>query len=182
MNQKTIIGFATENDAELIAKLGKETFYDAFVGNPLMPQDDLKTYVDTAFTVSQIASELKDSQNIFLLAQTDGEYSAYAKLVCGARTDGVTGKNPIKLQRLYARQKFIGAGIGAGLMKRCLAEAAAGNHDVMWLSSWKHNLAATKFYERFGFEKCGTFEFQLGKTTFIDILMQCEVNLIGNKA
>lgn len=172
MNQLITIRFATLDDAELLAKLGRETFHDAFAGNPLMPQNDLQIYLDSAFTVSNIASELTDAKTIFLLAEIDGEAVGYAKLDGGVSTEGVSGKNPIKLKRLYNKQKFIGFGVGASLMKQCLDEAKNRGHDTMWLTVWKHNEIAQNFYKKFQFEECGTFDFQLGETVFLDILMQ----------
>jgi diamine N-acetyltransferase len=175
MNQTITIRFANVDDAELLAKLGRETFHDAFAGNPLMPQEDLLLYLDSAFTIQQITSELNDPKTIFLLAEIDGEMGGYAKLDCGVTTDGVNGENPIKLKRLYNKQKFIGFGVGAALLKNCLDEAKNRNHDTIWLTVWKHNEIAQNFYRKFYFEDCGTFEFQLGETTFLDVLMQRSV-------
>ncbi|HQU85088.1 MAG TPA: GNAT family N-acetyltransferase, partial [Pyrinomonadaceae bacterium] len=164
-------------DAELLAKLGKEAFYDAFVGNPLIPQDDLKIYVEKAFTVSQMTSELNEPNAIFLLAEADGEIAAFAKLEFGSENENVSGKNPIQVKRIYSRQKFIGFGVGAALMKRCLKEAVKGNHDTIWLAVWRHNDLAQKFYRKFGFEECGGIDFQLGNTIFHDKVMQRPVIL-----
>ncbi|MEK7723484.1 MAG: N-acetyltransferase [Acidobacteriota bacterium] len=172
MKETVKIRFATSEDAELLAKLGRETFHDAFAENPLMPQDDLQLYLDSAFTVSNIASELKDTKTIFLLAEIDSKAVGYAKLDCGVTTDGVSGENPIKLKRLYNKQEFIGFGIGKSLMLRCFDEAKKLNHDTIWLTVWKHNLQAQNFYRKFQFEECGTFDFHLGETTFLDVLMQ----------
>lgn len=178
MAQTTIkIRLANAEDAELLAKLGKETFHDAFAGNPLMPQDDLQLYLESAFTISQMASEFNDGKTIFFLAEIDDEAVGYAKLDCGVTTNGVTGKNPIKLKRLYNKQKFIGYGVGAALMKFCLEEAEKLNYDTIWLTVWKHNEIAQNFYRKFGFEECGTFEFQLGETSFLDKVMQRSVVL-----
>lgn len=173
MNQTKIkIRLANAEDAELLAKLGKETFHDAFAGNPLMPQEDLRIYLDTAFTVSNISSELNEPKVIFLVAEIDGEAVGYAKLDCGVTTNGVNGKNPIKLKRLYNKQKFIGFGIGKTLIQRCLDEAKRLNCDTIWLTVWKHNEIAQNFYRKFQFEECGTFDFQLGETVFLDKVMQ----------
>ncbi len=172
MNQTVKIRVANAGDAELLAELGQETFHDAFAGHPLMPQKDLEYYLDSAFTVLQITSELNDPKAIFLLAEIDGEAAAYAKLERGITTDKVTGKNPIKLKRLYAKQKFIGFGVGAGLMERCLMEAKRLNHDTIWLTVWENNPHAQNFYRRWGFETCGTIDFLLHHTPLTDFVMQ----------
>lgn len=53
MNQTITIRFTEANDTELLVRLGREIFYDAFADNPLMPQEDLRLYLDSAFTISQ---------------------------------------------------------------------------------------------------------------------------------
>src|SRR5688572_19439162 len=162
MNANITIRLAEAKDVELLAELGRETFHDAFADNSLMPQDDLHLYLDSAFAVSQMTAELNDPKTIILLAEIDGETVGYAKLDCGVEATGVTGKNPVKLKRLYSKQKFIGFGVGKTLLARCLEESAKLNHDVIWLSVWKDNHQAQKFYKKWNFEECGTFDFQLG--------------------
>ena len=58
MKSEVNIRFAVLQDAELLAKLGRETLYDAFASHPLMPKADLDLYLNEAFTVSQITTEL----------------------------------------------------------------------------------------------------------------------------
>ena len=120
MKSEINIRFAAHEDAERLAKLGRETFHDAFVNHPLMPKDDLANYLSEAFSVSQITGELNDPQATFLLAEINGQAVGYAKLIPAGCEPNVVAKNPVKLKRLYARQELIGAGSGAGLLSRCL--------------------------------------------------------------
>ena len=171
MKTEAIIRYAAPADAALITELAGETFHDAFAGHPLMPADDLNSYVEETFTVERMTLELQDPKALFLLAEISGEPAGYAKLVAGIRAAGIDSENPLKLQRIYARQKFLGAGIGQDLMNRCLLEAARGGHDSVWLSVWEHNLRAQAFYRKWRFETCGFIDFQLGKSTMRDFLM-----------
>lgn len=166
------IRFASQEDAELLAKLGSETFYDAFVNHPLMPKADLELYLKEAFSVSQITCEIDETRAVFLLAEINGQAAGYAKLVAGERNPEFLAENPVKLKRLYVRQEFIGKGIGAGLLVRCLDEAGKNGHDAIWLTVWEHNLKAQDFYRGWNFKPCGTVDFQLGNTTLTDILMK----------
>lgn len=172
INQTIKIRIAESKDAELLAELGAETFHDAFADHPLMPPKDLKLYWNSAFTVSQIISELNDPQSIFLLAEIDRQAVAYAKMERGVRASGVTAKSPLKLKRLYSKQKFIGFGVGALLMKRCLETAIEHYHDTIWLTVWEHNLPAQKFYRKWKFEPCGEIEFEMGNALLTDLIMQ----------
>jgi len=172
MKSEVNIRFAVLQDAELLAKLGRETLYDAFVSHPLMPKADLDLYLNEAFTVSQITTALQDPQSAFLLAEIDGQAVGYAKLVTEEWEAGITDKNPIKLKRLYARRQFIGKGVGAGLLSRCLDEAVRNGHDTIWLTVWEHNKKAQNFYCKWDFKPCGVIDFQFGNTVLTDIVMQ----------
>jgi hypothetical protein len=100
MNSTITIRYAEVADAELLANFGRETFHDAFAGNPLMPQDDLRVYMESAFTISQMNSELNDPKTIFFLAEIEGEAVGYAKLERSVTTESIKSKNPIKLTAL----------------------------------------------------------------------------------
>ncbi len=97
----------------------------AFVDHPQMRREDLAIYLSETFTSSRILAELCDPKATFLIAEIEGESAGYAKLIDGAWEPGVKASKPVKLQRLYSRQKFIGRGLGATLVSRCLEEAAA---------------------------------------------------------
>ena len=172
MRSEITIRFAAPEDAGLLAQLGRETFHDAFVNHPLMPKKELDCYLNEAFTISQISNELNDPQATFLLAETNCQAIGYAKLIPSGWGTSIVGQNPVKLKRLYAGQEFIGAGVGAGLLARCLDEAQSSGHDTIWLSVWEHNQRAQDFYLKWGFQPCGNFDFQLGNAVLTDILMQ----------
>ena len=172
MKLKVNIRFAVQEDAELLAALGRETFYEAFANYPQMPKSDLELYIKEAFTVSQIAAELRDQQAAFLFAEIDGQAVGYAKLITSASEPGIIAEKPVKLKRLYVRQKCTNAGVGAGLLSRCLDEAAKSGHDTIWLSVWEHNRKAQDFYRKWDFKPCGTIDFQFGNTVLTDIIMQ----------
>lgn len=172
MNSDVEIRLATQEDAELLAKLGRETFHDAFVRHQMMPNADLELYLQEAFTVSQITNELNESKAVFILAEIEGQAVGYAKLIPSSLKSESTAKDPVKLKRLYAKQKFIGTGIGASLLSSCLAEAGRRGHDMIWLTVWEHNRRAQDFYCKWDFKPCGTIDFQFGNVVLTDILMQ----------
>lgn len=169
---KIKIRLAETEDAELLSELGRETFHDAFIGYSQMPKNELKRYLNEAFTLESLSAQLIDENSIFLLAEIENEVVGYAKLETNISTKGVKAENPIKLKRLYCKQSFFGFGIGAVLMKRCLEEAAKRHHDTIWLTVWEHNLHAQSFYDRWNFEPCGSFDFVFGQTVLSDVVMQ----------
>lgn len=166
------IRYATIEDAEMLADLSWRTFYDAFADHPKNAPDDLKAYMDAAFNARQLRKELQDEKVIFLVAEINGEAAGYAKLLLDHIEPGVTAERPIELCRLYSEQKFLGKGVGAALMQRCLDEAERLERDVMWLGVWEYNPRAQAFYRKWKFEECGSHVFQLGSDAQTDLLMQ----------
>ncbi len=166
---------STPDDAKLLTDLSYTTFWDAFAHHPKNAPDDLAHYMRQAFSIHQIAAELADERNIFLIAEIDGKPAGYAKLVKGNIEPGITATRPIELARLYSHQEHIGKGVGQNLMDACFEFAKANDHDVMWLGVWEYNPRATRFYEKNGFLEVGKHTFQLGSDPQTDLLMQREI-------
>ncbi len=166
---------ATIEDAEILAKVGWQSFHEAFAKHPANRPQDMKIYMDEAFSLESISSDLTEKDTIYFVAEIENEMVGYAKLKQNWREEGITGDQPIELCRIYALQKFIGKGIGKALMLKCLEFAKENGHDIIWLGVWGLNYTALKFYTKFGFEKCGEHIFLLGHDPQTDWLMQRKV-------
>ncbi|MEP7148359.1 MAG: GNAT family N-acetyltransferase [Acidobacteriota bacterium] len=170
-----IIRQAVPEDAKLLTDLAYATFWDAFAHHPKNAPDDLNYYMRQAFNEEQIAAELTDAKNIFLIAEIDGEAAGYSKIVIDRIEPGVTAERPVELSRLYSHQKHLGQGVGQTLMDACFERAKVEDRDVMWLGVWEFNPRAQRFYEKNGFRIVGSHVFQLGKDEQTDLLMQREL-------
>ena len=168
---------ATEDDVATLARIGWQSFDEAFADNPKNHPDDMRIYMTEAFAPETIARDLRDENTIYLIAEIGGESVGYAKLKTNSREDCVAGERPIELCRLYALDRFIGKGVGRALMQKCFELANEKNADVFWLGVWEHNFRAQKFYEKLGFEKCGEHVFQLGSDPQIDWILQRKLNI-----
>jgi diamine N-acetyltransferase len=166
---------ANLNDAEILTRVAWKSFYDAFADHPKNAPDDLKSYMDEAFSPEAISEDLADEDAIYFVAEIAGEMVGYAKLKRDSREPCTSGERPIELCRLYSLSEHIGKGIGKSLMLHCLEFAAANAHDFMWLGVWEYNFRAQKFYAKFGFEKCGEHIFQLGSDPQTDWVLQRKV-------
>ena len=166
---------AKTEDAEILAKIGWQSFYDAFADHPKNAPDDMKAYMDEAFSVHSIAKELADEDSFYFVAELDGKIVGYAKLKKNSREECVSGENPLELCRLYSLSDYIGKGIGKALMLESLKFAEENKHDFFWLGVWEYNLRAQEFYRKFGFEKCGEHVFQLGSDPQTDWIMQKQI-------
>ena len=167
-----IIRQATLEDAKVLTDLAYTTFWDAFAHHPKNAPDDLNHYMRQAFNVEQIAIELADSKNIFLIAEIGGEAAGYTKIIVDNIEPRITAQRPIELSRLYSHQKHLGQGVGQMLMDACFARAREEGRDVMWLGVWEYNPRAQRFYEKNGFRVVGSHVFLLGQDPQTDLLMQ----------
>lgn len=167
-------------DAEMLADLCYQTFWDAFHEHPENAPEDMAAYMEKAFNVETIHTELAAENSVFLIAEIENEPAGYAKITLGAIEDGIVAEKPIELNRLYSHQKFLGKGVGAKLMDECFQIAKENDCDVMWLGVWEYNPRAQAFYKKYGFTEVGKHIFQLGSDAQTDLLMQ--IDLKGKKA
>lgn len=166
---------ATTEDTEMLAELSYKTFWDAFHEHPENAPEDMADYMEKAFSVETLRSELNDKNVIFLIAESENELAGYAKITFGAIEDGIIAEKPVELNRLYSHQKFLGKGVGAALMDECFQIAKENDCDVMWLGVWEFNPRAQAFYRKYGFTEVGKHVFQLGSDAQTDLLMQKEL-------
>ena len=164
------IRYADENDASLLAELGRKTFYDSFI--EFNTNEDMVKYLSEHYSEEIQMSEIQDPNTVFLIAEQDGVPVGYAKLKGQSKGDGVACANPMELQRIYSIQDYIGKGVGPALMKEAISEAKERGFNCLWLGVWEKNERAIKFYENWGFQKVGNYIFMLGKDIQKDFTME----------
>jgi diamine N-acetyltransferase len=166
---------ASPADAASLAAFAAAAFSDTF-GAQNRPED-MAAYLAEAFGEPLQRAELIDPRCTVFLAERDGEIVGYAMLRDGAAPPCVSDASAIEIARLYAGQRWIGAGIGALLMQRCLVEAASRGRRTIWLGVWERNVRAIGFYQRWHFTIVGSQAFQLGSDRQNDRVMARRVNL-----
>ena len=164
---------ATAADNVLLAELGAQTFTSAFGAdnNPA----DLAAYLAATFSPAKQAAELADPTSLYLIVEHNRETVGFARLKQGPAPAAVVAalgaERPLEIAKFYATEAWRGRGVGAVLMPGCLRAAAAGSHDVLWLTTWDRNVRGLAFYERWGFSVVGTAVFQVGSDPQTDVLM-----------
>lgn len=165
---------ADASHASLLAKLALDTFCESFekVNNP----EDFWAYVNEAFHVSKIESEIKEPGSVYVLAYFDNELAGFARV---RQSDEVNkdfpGVKTIELQRIYALDKFIGKGVGKALMNYCIDLGKKQSAEILWLGVWEHNQRAQQFYKKLGFEQFSSHVFMLGRDAQTDILLKLNI-------
>jgi diamine N-acetyltransferase len=164
------IRYATAADVALVADISRRTFYDTFA--VYNTPEDMDLFMKEQFADHQVAAELADPSNTFLLAFTGDELAGYACLRESANPEVLGDIPAVEIGRLYASQQTIGKGIGSTLMQQCIDIARQKQKTAIWLGVWEKNERAIAFYTRWGFERIGDHEFVLGTDVQTDWLMK----------
>lgn len=174
MQSNITIRRAGSDDAALLAELGARTFSETFAA--MNSADDMASYLSSAFTPAQLASELSDRRASFFIAEVDGEAAGYAKLYEGESPACVTGDCSIELARIYVLEQWLGKSVGQALMQHCMDEARRSGRKTVWLGVWQHNERAQSFYRKWGFRIVGEQVFRLGADEQTDWVMECALS------
>jgi len=160
-------------DAELIADMSRQTFYDSFAKENT--REDMDKFMNEQFTKEQLMKEVGAERNIFLLAYEGDEAVGYVRMRENNIPPELGTDKAIEIARIYAVQTAIGKGVGSVLMQKCIDIARERKHHTIWLGVWEHNQRAIDFYTRWGFEKFADHDFILGNDVQKDWLMKRKV-------
>ena len=164
------IRYATKKDAELIADLTRNTFYETFAGDNT--EENMELFMNEKLNRQLLMDEVGKERNIFLLAYYNDVIAGYARLREDNNPPLLQGQPTLEIARLYAKKNMIGKGIGSALMNRAIEIAREKGKQIVWLGVWEKNHRAIDFYTRWGFEKLCDIEFILGNDIQNDWLMQ----------
>ena len=170
-------------DLEVLLAFAERTFRDAY--EHLNKPADFKLYCDEAFTPERFQSEMGNPHSAFWLAHIEnlsaeasakeGQLVAYIKLNFDRCPPELEGKKTVQVERIYVDAPFQGRRIGEKLLDFAYEQARAAGAEWLWLSVWQANPPAVRFYERCGYEICGTDLFQLGNDPQLDWVVRKKV-------
>lgn len=167
------IRYATKDDAELIADISQQTFYDSFIADNT--EEDMQKFLTEQFTKGRLMLEVGSPQNIFLLAHIGDGVAGYVKLREGKMPKELGNANALEIARIYCTTSCIGKGVGKALMQKCIDIAKEKGKQIIWLGVWEKNSRAIDFYTKWGFQKFGEQDFLLGNDVQNDWLMKIEL-------
>lgn len=164
----TVYRDATSTDLEVIDRVFRESFCDTFAH--LYAGEDLTAFL-AQFTPDAWAGEFGDSRYGFRVADVDGEVVGYLKLGPSALPIE-SDKRSVELRQLYIRKSYHGVGIAHALMDWALDEARHRGFEEIYLTVYVDNHRARRFYDRYGFETVGRYDFMVGNQADEDIIMR----------
>jgi ribosomal protein S18 acetylase RimI-like enzyme len=156
-------------DGADLADMAKRSFTETF--GSLYPASDLAVFLDRTFGADGLPSELDDPAFKLRLASEDGSIIGFAKIGPVA-FPGDWPADSIELHQLYVLGGWHGEGVGPALLDWAIATARAAGHGTMLLSVYVDNHRARRFYERYGFEEVGRYQFRVGETIDDDRIMR----------
>ena len=162
---------AGPEDAAVVARLGRDSFTETF--GHLYTAENLAAFLDN-HSEGNWRSELADPRFAVRLGEAEGRAVGYCKLGPPSLPFEVSGPT-IELRQLYVLKPWQGEGVAAALMDWALAEARRRGAADIYLSVFVDNPRARRFYERYGFEPVGRYDFMVGTHADEDIIMRLKL-------
>ncbi len=152
---------ATIADAFRLSEIGAATFTDTF--GHLYPPEDLAAFLHIAHTPEVWSRRLHDAHvAVWLVEAKDGAVAGYASAgPCKLPVPDLES-NAGELFQLYVRDTYRGGKLGSRLLEAALAWLEARGFAPLYLGVWSGNEGAQRLYGRFGFTRCGEYEFPVG--------------------
>ena len=69
-----------------------------------------------------------------------------------------------EIRQLYVLNAFQKHGLGSRLLQVALTWLDERGFEPLYVGVWSENVGAQRLYERYGFSKCGEYEFPVGNT------------------
>jgi diamine N-acetyltransferase len=155
-------------DAPALKELFAESFVETF-GHLYHPAD-LQEFLDTN-TEARWLGYLRDPEVAIRVAEAEGELAGFVE-IAPKKLPYETDAPALELRRLYLRSKAHGRGIADQLMRWALKEAAGRGAQELVLSVYVDNHRARRFYERYGFEAVGKYDFMVGSHADEDLILR----------
>lgn len=155
-------------DAAVIDRIFDSSFCDTFAH--LYSVEDLESF-RSSFGIADWERELEDPRYAFRIAEVDGVAVGYLKL--GPMKLPLEPNGPaLLLDQLYVLKGNHGTGIAQSLMDWALAEALCRGAKELYLTVYIDNHRARRFYDRYGFEAVGRYDFMVGNHADEDVIMR----------
>jgi ribosomal protein S18 acetylase RimI-like enzyme len=159
---------ATPADAAALDRIFTTSFCDTFAH--LYRPEDLNTFL-SSFRVSDWERQLADPAFACRIAEVHGAPVGYVKL--GPLKLPVEEDSPaLLLDQLYILKEHHGAGIAHALMDWTFEEAARRGATRLYLTVYVDNHRARRFYDRYGFQVVGRYDFMVGRHADEDLIMR----------
>lgn len=143
----------TPADAALLSKVAKEAYSDHYLH---YWYDGGAWYIDKSFAVKNLAAEIADENALLFLVYYSNATVGFIKLNIDAAFENWNKDEALELERIYLTKAASGKGIGSYLIHFTIEFAQQRNKKIVWLKVMDTSLAPISFYQKHGFEICGS--------------------------
>jgi ribosomal protein S18 acetylase RimI-like enzyme len=160
---------ASADDAAAASLVASASFLDAFYDD--LDCADLMAHVASANAPEKFATWANDPASVVMLAcqARTGVPIGYSVLTA-PDLPIAPGAADIELKRIYLLPGAYGTGLAAELLARAVTDAAELGRTRLLLGVYGKNYRAQRFYEKHGFTKAGTRQFQVGSALHDDLI------------
>lgn len=161
MTHAMAIRRASLGDAFRLSEIGGATFTDTF--GHMYPPGDLADFLRTAHSPEAWSRRLQDPHvGVWLAEASHGAAAGYASAgPCKLPVPDLES-NAGELFQLYVQRDWHGRELGSRLLETALAWLESHGFDPLYIGVWSGNEGAQRLYGRFGFTRCGEYEFPVG--------------------
>ncbi len=170
VENEVVIRIATIDDTADLARLGSDTFTEAF--GHLYAREDLEAFLADQHSHDAYRVVLSNPElRVWIARSDDGRAVGFAS--AGPCHLPVPDMPPQagELIRLYVLKSHQGAGLGIRMLESVLDYLEAA-FDHIYLSVYSENHGAQRLYERYGFEKIHDYHFMVGNHADEEYVMQ----------
>ena len=97
-----IVRLATDTEAELIADISRQTFYESFAEDNT--KENMDKFLNEQFTKEKLVDEVKQPWHLFFLAYMKNEPVGYVKLRDGSVPIQLDARSCLEIARIYSVQ------------------------------------------------------------------------------
>lgn len=152
---------AVQGDETELSRLGGKTFSDKFAH--LYKPEDLQLFLEKSHSIEAYVAHLADPETgIWKAVDPAGNLVGYAVASpCGLPVDDMP-EGAMEISRLYVDETAQGQGLGQKLMNSMLNWIDRAGPAPLYLSVYKFNYGAQRFYDRYGFEFLKEYKYRVG--------------------
>ncbi len=161
------------SDVEILLDFAKSQFIAFF--EQYNTKENLDFYVNKAFTIEKVTSEINNIDSEFYFAKQNSEVIGYLKVNFANAQTELQDETSLEIERIYVLKEYQGKKLADLMLAKAIEIAKNNNLNYLWLGVWKKNSPALRFYEKNNFIKFDTHIFMMGDDEQTDFLMKLNI-------
>jgi|SRR5437016_11349451 len=144
----------TAKDAEALSEIAIRSYRDFYL---YLWHDDGEWYIQRSFAAAVFEKQLQDPNHAFFFIRDNTEVIGFLKLNIDQPLQNHEQFKCLELERIYLVKSATDKGYGRRVVEFCFEYARYFNKQIIWLKAMDSS-DAVFFYEKLGFERCGSFQ------------------------